>query len=260
LETCFNNTEFLRAVDFSNSNFNDDVSFFDAKFAHSVQFRNVNFKRNTELNKVNFEEKVDFTGARFMGTVCFSDLIAKDVVLNWNQINKKLKNYNQKQYEKARDEFGILKTIFERQNKYDDMDNAYLMFKRSKRKSYHFSLKHPFGPLYKLLNYLILDLGSGYGTRPLNIFIMTFVIMLLFGGFYYRYNYQLIIGSETIRSLEINILNYMYFSFVTFLTMGAENFYPDHLGWLKYIAAFQAFLGFFLMTLFVATFTRKVIR
>ncbi len=111
----------------------------------------------------------------------------------------------------------------------------------------------------KVFNLIILDLGSGYGTRPFNIALTTLIVILLFGVFYSFFSDQIIIGDPQTSPIK-NLVFCIYFSFLSFVTLGAENLYPDYAGWLKYVVAAQAFLGFFLMTLFVATFTRKVIR
>ena len=52
----------------------------------------------------------------------------------------------------------------------------------------------------------------------------------------------------------------IYYSFVTFVTIGAENVHPRYGGWMPLVVGLQGFSGLFLMTLFVATFTRKILR
>ncbi|MDZ7375076.1 MAG: ion channel, partial [candidate division KSB1 bacterium] len=121
---------------------------------------------------------------------------------------------------------------------------------------------HIWEQIKRFFNFLILDLGSGYGTRPMNIAITTLIIILLFGGIYYLGSDQIMVaGNPLSLSSPIERLVFcLYFSAVSFVTLGAENLSPNYYSWLKYVVTFQAFLGFFLMTLFVATFTRKVIR
>jgi hypothetical protein len=51
-----------------------------------------------------------------------------------------------------------------------------------------------------------------------------------------------------------------YFSSVTFLAMGSDAIYPNVVGGLKYVALVESALGIFALALFVATYTRKIIR
>ncbi|UCE07494.1 MAG: potassium channel family protein [bacterium] len=258
-ETTFQRVAFHGEVDFRNAGFDGNVNFYDAKFNYRAYMRNVDFQRLADFRSANFEEKVDFTDAKFHKSVCFEALMAEDVVLNWLQIKGKLINHQQKKFEPTMKEYGLLKTLFEKQNNYKDMDRAYRMFKRMERKSEKLSLTNPLKLLKKLFNFLILDLGSGYGTRPFNIALTTVIIILLFGIFYNFFNDQIIIDTQQSSPIK-NLLFCIYFSFLSFVTLGAENLYADYSGWLKYVVAAQAFVGFFLMTLFVVTFTRKVIR
>jgi len=258
-ESMFQKVVFDGEADFRNTTFAGDVNFYDTKFNHRVYMRNVDFQKLANFRSVDFEEKADFTDAKFRKRVCFEELMAEDVILNWLQIKGKLINHQQKKFEQAMKEYGFLKTMFEKQNNYKDMDRAYRMFKRMERKSEKLSVTNPFKLVKKLFNFLILDVGSGYGTRPFNIALTTVIIILLFGVFYNFFNDQIIIDTQRSSPIK-NLLFCIYFSFLSFVTLGAENLYPDYAGWLKYVVAVQAFLGFFLMTLFVVTFTRKVIR
>jgi len=255
----FQKVSFLNEVDFSNSHFKGNADFGEARFSRRALWRNIVFQQKTDFQAVNFQGKTDFAETVFRRSVRFEGLLAEDVNLNWSQIKGKLYNQQRKRYKRAMKEYGLLKALFEKQNNYSDMDRAYRMFKRMERKSRPTSLKHPIKLFNKMVNLILLDLGAGYGTRPLNIAITTFVIILLFGIFYYFFNDQIIIDTQVSSPVK-NLLFCIYFSFLSFVTLGAENLYADYAGWLKYVVAGQAFLGFFLMTLFVATFTRKVIR
>ncbi len=258
-DSTFQKVVFNGEADFRNSVFRGDVDFYDSKFNHRVYLRNVDFQKFVNFRSVHFDEKADFTNAQFQGALCFEDLMAEDIVLNWQQVKGKLVNQQQKKYVRAMKEYGFLKTLFEKQNNYNDMDKAYRMFKRMERKSEKLSLKHPITMIKKLCNFILLDLGSGYGTRPFNVALTTVIIILLFGIFYSFFSEQIIIDAQGLSPIK-NLVFCIYFSFLSFVTLGAENLYPDYAGWLKYVVAAQAFSGFFLMTLFVATFTRKVIR
>ncbi|MBM4354939.1 MAG: hypothetical protein FJ109_14320, partial [Deltaproteobacteria bacterium] len=139
-------------------------------------------------------------------------------------------------------------------NAYDDMDEAYRMFKRCSRKARTGVLAE----LLRPLDYCLLDMGAGYGTRPWNITVLVGALVTLFAGCYFAFSDQVLDGG--LRAGPQSFGYYLFYSLATFMTIGAENLHPDYQNWLKYVVAFEGFCGFFLMTLFVATFTRKVIR
>ncbi len=53
-------------------------------------------------------------------------------------------------------------------------------------------------------------------------------------------------------------MNSIYFSVVTFTTLGYGDISP--LGFARFIAAFEAFMGSFTMALFVVVFVKKMTR
>ncbi|MDZ7332067.1 MAG: pentapeptide repeat-containing protein [candidate division KSB1 bacterium] len=258
----FHNATFNTA-DFSRAVFLGPVHFDETKFSHTVLFRHAKFDQGEICFKcVTFLERADFTGAEFNDVICLQDVIAESIVITWEQVAGKMVTHRLKKYDEATRVYGLLKNIFERQNRYEDMDQAYRLFKRMERKARAKRGGHIWEQIKRFFNFLILDLGSGYGTRPMNIAITTLIIILLFGGIYYLGSDQIMVaGNPLSLSSPIERLVFcLYFSAVSFVTLGAENLSPNYYSWLKYVVTFQAFLGFFLMTLFVATFTRKVIR
>lgn len=253
----FNTADFSRAV------FLGPVHFDETKFYHTVLFRHAKFEQGEVCFKcVTFLERADFTGAEFNDVICLQDVIAESIVITWEQVAGKLITHRLKKYDEATRVYGLLKNIFERQNRYEDMDQAYRLFKRMERKARAKRGGHIWEQIKRFFNFLILDLGSGYGTRPMNIAITTLIIILLFGGIYYLGSDQIMVAGNplSLSSPLERLVFCFYFSAVSFVTLGAENLSPNYYSWLKYVVTFQAFLGFFLMTLFVATFTRKVIR
>jgi hypothetical protein len=55
-------------------------------------------------------------------------------------------------------------------------------------------------------------------------------------------------------------LNSLYYSAVSFTALGYGSWVPEPTGWVKGLGAFEAFLGVFMMALFLITFTRKMTR
>jgi hypothetical protein len=52
-------------------------------------------------------------------------------------------------------------------------------------------------------------------------------------------------------------LNSLYYSAISFITLGYGSLIKATAGWMKGLGVFEAFLGFFMMTLFLVTFVRK---
>ena len=121
----------------------------------------------------------------------------------------------------------------------------------------------------KWLEWLVLDLGSGYGTKPFNIGILMALCILMFAGIYS------VMPSEFLYNVEsdsyaiaypgqdpptLSPLGALYFSVATFTTMGFGDWVAKPDSAMRFIVIFEAFIGLFLVALYVAMLTRKIIR
>ena len=111
----------------------------------------------------------------------------------------------------------------------------------------------------------------GYGEKPIRIFFMAifvifnFSLFFMFGGFRHSVS-----GNEVVinRALAFNPnelsgtisdwLLSLYMSVITFSTLGYGDVHP--IGFTRVIASVEAFLGLVLMAMFVAVFSRVIIR
>jgi hypothetical protein len=73
------------------------------------------------------------------------------------------------------------------------------------------------------------------------------VLLLLFAAAYY-------FGGN------LEPLDSLYYSAVSFTALGYGQWAPEPTGWVKGLGAFEAFIGVFMMALFLITFVRKMIR
>jgi len=108
------------------------------------------------------------------------------------------------------------------------------------------------------------DLFCGYGEAPLRIIGISILINLLcailytFTGLSYQ---GTILAYSNTQSMEQNFnffLSCIYYSVVTFTTLGYGDFTP--IGLSRAIAAFEAFTGSFTLALFVVVFVKKMTR
>jgi len=108
------------------------------------------------------------------------------------------------------------------------------------------------------------DLFCGYGEAPLRIIGISILIILVCAVLYTftGLNYQgTILAYSSVQSTEQNFgffLSCIYYSVVTFTTLGYGDFTP--VGLSRAIAAFEAFTGSFTLALFVVVFVKKMTR
>ena len=95
-----------------------------------------------------------------------------------------------------------------------------------------------------------LSLICGYGERPLRTVISAVVVVLGLALIYFG------IGTLTPNTF----LNSLYYSAVSFTALGYGSWAPEPTGWVKGMGAIEAFIGVFMIALFLITFVRKMTR
>ena len=107
------------------------------------------------------------------------------------------------------------------------------------------------------LNYfpsLLMSVLCGYGEKPYRI-IMSAAIAI----FGFAFGYMLTDGADYTMggNYTMNLVDYVYFSTITFTTVGFGDFLPRAFPLFRAMAATEAFLGVFLSGLFIFTLARK---
>ena len=101
---------------------------------------------------------------------------------------------------------------------------------------------------------LLMDLLSGYTEKPNRVIVSSLGIILLFGLFYYLVNaVRPTIDANMVMSFWDNI----YFSFITFTTVGYGDIVPKPLLWVRLFVCIEAFSGPFMAGLYIFTLTRR---
>ncbi|MAC45790.1 MAG: potassium transporter Kef [Oceanospirillum sp.] len=121
-------------------------------------------------------------------------------------------------------------------------------------------------PYYSMSRFVsrTVDLFCGYGERPLRIIFFSVFLILAFavayflngvndGGNLVKFSSDL----PVLQNIE-NFLNALYFSVVTFTTLGFGDITPN--GWSRLFAGGEAFIGSFTLALFVVVFVKKMTR
>lgn len=104
-------------------------------------------------------------------------------------------------------------------------------------------------PHLKLWNW-ILRILCGYGEKPERVIVSAAVVIFGLALIYSA------IGTITITSFGENL----YYSAISFIALGYGSWVKEASGWVKGLGVFEAFIGVFMMALFLVTFTRKMIR
>ena len=108
-------------------------------------------------------------------------------------------------------------------------------------------------PFKRITDFLLKEFLFGYGEKPKRVILNGFIIIFLFSFIYF------FAGIWNINHVKVNdFLSSLYFSIVTFTTLGYGDFHPK--GYIRFFASFEALIGAVLIALFIVTLTRKYIR
>lgn len=106
------------------------------------------------------------------------------------------------------------------------------------------------------------DIFCGYGESPIRVVIFSIALILCCALAYFLLgttaSSPIYPGTSGITAAFLELLNAVYFSVVTFTTLGYGDITPQ--GVARFIAACEAFLGSFTMALFVVVFVKKMTR
>jgi len=245
----FIDTSFMSEDNFWNTTFEGDVSFAMAKLPPGG---NLSFKVKHKGNlyfigtfleniylELNLEKEVfiDFTNARFRNTQIEREVINGHILQEQN-----------KDFSEAKEIYLLLKNNFHGIGRYNDESWAFKKEKDMERKS-HCHLKSS----HKWLWSCFLNGIFGYGEQPGKVIVSAILVILLFASLFTIFGISNV-GIEF--NTSNNFLDCMYFSTITFTTLGYGDFRPLE-GWGRILAGSEAFIGAFMMALFVYTFARR---
>ena len=278
-DAAFINATFEEKVDFESVTFKEGADFMYATFEGDLYFDNAIFKRylsflgatlppgkNLELRVKNEVKKkriisgsISFQHAFLENNylsldldegvlIDFTDALLRNTKIEKSQIENHILQENKKEFSEAQEVFLLLKNNFHSIGRYNDESWAYKKEKDMERKSYyHLKSSH------KWLWSCFLNGIFGYSEQPGKVIVSAILVILLFASFF------MISGISNV-GIEFNtsnsFLDCLYFSTVTFTTLGYGDFRPLE-GWGRILAGSEAFIGAFMMALFVYTFARR---
>ncbi|BBM82180.1 potassium channel family protein [Candidatus Uabimicrobium amorphum] len=214
-------------------------------------------EKELKMYNTDVDGKVDLFRCKF-GDISFNHMLVDHFLIDRHSIGDELSSEKNGEFSHAVTEYGILKQSFHQRNDYESMDWAYYRFCRSKRKMKKASWKRPMRSMGIFFDWLFLDKGFGYGTRPMNIAFVALSCVFVF-AILFSFVPNGILGPDGPLT-DISFSDSFYLSITTFASMDYGDSGPvlDH--WLKHLFSLEGILGIFLTTLFVATISRKIIR
>jgi hypothetical protein len=148
-------------------------------------------------------------------------------------------------FNSAVDSYRRLKQWYTTAGIYDVAGEFFYREMEARRKLRHWKAE----PHLKLWDW-ILRLLCGYGEKWWRVIIWATAVVFGLALIYFA------IGTLTSNTF----LNSLYYSSVSFTALGYGTWAPQPTGWVKGLGAFEAFIGVFMMALFLVTFTRKMTR
>jgi len=191
----------------------------------------------------------DLYNSRFWRT----DLIEAISMSKKNFLHKKSRfvstyRINENGIQSAEEAYRDLKRYFLANGRYDDASWASFKEKTMER----FLLKKKKNLAY--IPSLIMNMLCGYGEKPHRIVFSSFFVIMLYAAIYFIL--KAIIYNPSSRDV-VRIWDYIYYSVITFTTVGYGDFIPKAALHFRFLAASEAFIGAFMIGLFIFTLARK---
>lgn len=203
--------------------------------------------KNTNLAEANLQE-ADFLKATLSGVKLWHVRLenAKSLARH-NFIGKT--PIDEKGALSASEAYRLLKQYFIAKGRYDDASWASFKERQLERK---YLLQN------KRISYLpslLMALLCGYGEKPYRVIMSSMVIVFLYSFIYAALNILKV--PQDFPSISFGLWDYIYFSIVTFTTLGFGDLTPKMAPLFQMLAGSEAFIGAFMMGLFIFTLARK---
>ncbi|MBL7069064.1 MAG: pentapeptide repeat-containing protein [Candidatus Omnitrophica bacterium] len=196
----------------------------------------------------------DFWQARLCDARLWRADISKSLSLSKKSFQCKEKRFftNYRVYEDgyvaAEETYRNLKRYFISEGRYDDASWASFKEKTMEKIRLRKAWDMKYIPM------AIMGLLCGYGERPQRIILSSSFIIIAYAAIFFLLKS---ITASASNAFSFNFGDYIYYSVVTFTTLGYGDIIPKTSTIFRLIAVSEAFLGAFLMGLFIFTLARK---
>jgi len=270
-------------VSFERTEFGDgNVSFYESSF-HTISFKSCHLDHYFDLRLAKtglldisdtiVRDIIDMEPYDFSVVIKTLDMSGMRLIgklyVDWrlNKCKEIIINQHKTSLRQKAEQFRILKENFNETGKYEDEDEAYIMFKRYEAKSW-LSEQEEKGGIIKIASYvphgfqwLVFDKIGLYATSPGRVLLSVVVFWFCFGLIYFSIDISGL--GKTVSSVGnpdnlSTLLQSFYHSGITFFTIGYGDVYP--MGLSRIISGLEGFMGVFMMSYFTVAFVRKVLR
>ena len=258
-EAVFSGACFQGPADFRGATFCGEVSFFRANFADSLELKFARFEKSATLNVL----ELRFRGSSVLGGSLSlgSEQIRQGLIVGENSSDLRSLAH-------ACEQYGELEANFAAQGSPDSTgsrDWCHYRYMDLRRRT-SFGRWSP----RRLFDWLFLKWCFGYGVYTRRSLVTALAAIVLFGLLYATnglglsedvWSVQYGDGSQTLMSNPScwqRLGNSLYFSAITFATVGYGDWHP--LRWARLAAAIEGISGVFIMAVFTVSFARKILR
>lgn len=270
-------------ISFERTEFGDgDVSFYESKF-HTISLKSCHLDHYFDLRLAKADlldvsdtiirDIVDLEPYDFPVEIRTLDMSGMRLIgklyVDWrhNKCKDSIINQETTTLRQKADQFRILKENFRSTGKYEDEDEAYIMFKRFEADSILTEQKEK-GGIKKITSYIpygfqwfLFDKIGLYATSPGRVLFSVVFFWMFFGVSFYAI--EMIGWGKTVSSVgnpdNLNVLlQSFYHAAITFFTIGYGDVYP--MGVSRILSGFEGFMGVFMMSYFTVAFVRKILR
>ncbi len=277
-------------LDFRNFHAHEGFNLESSEVLSDLLMRGSTVEKKCSLNQIKLHGLLDLSKAKlhdfaYLDAIietetlafAFENAVAERILIEPSQLTGRLRSENEGDFATAAREYGILKRNYEALHRHDDEDWAFYRFKISRRRARPSSWWRPWIKLGRFLDWLLLDVGCGYGTSPMSAVGAAVVLILSFAVVYFLFPSMLpleqlpfapgtgigvrlpLIGSDDEYGLANRIVIGLFTSVSTF-TDGLGGLRETSKGWMNLVLMTESLMGTLLWGLFIVAFSRKVIR
>jgi hypothetical protein len=271
------NCTFEDVADLRSFHADQGASLVHCEFRKEALFRGSSVAKKFDLGQSTFHKMLDLSKVKLQDFAYLEDIrleqgacvalknaVAERILIRPEQIHGRLQSECQGDYESAVQEYGLLKACYQKLHRYAEEDWAFYHFKVCQRRRRPIDGK-PWRAAQRFLDWLFLDRGCGYGTKPLRAVGAALVIIMVFTAIYAVGINHFDVERPPINDWPIeHWSNRVLFALTTAVAVFTSGFGGDQItqahGWILVPLMAEALLGTFLWGLFIVAFSRKVIR
>lgn len=272
----FKECRFEGEADFRSLHSEQGMVFSKCHFLRDFLLRGATIQKKVQLDQSTFDAMLDLSKAKLFDFVyleeihqgpdmrwAFLNAVADRVLVRPEQVEGRLASEQTGRHDDAMQEYGLLKRSYQSLHRFDAEDWAFYRFKVNQRLSKPTTWRRPWTVWRTLADWLFLDIGSGYGTKPGRAVRMAFLIIMGFATLYAAYADMFHVETIPFAGEQTTLANRIMIGLTTSVavfTSGMGGIRDIAHGWMNVPVMVESVMGTLLFGLFIVAFSRKVIR